>query len=43
LKQAFAMAPASKAARESLTEIKRSYKEYTEVCPHLSGLSFSHC
>ncbi|XP_039911838.1 rho family-interacting cell polarization regulator 2 isoform X3 [Hirundo rustica] len=30
MKQAFAMSPASKAARESLTEINRSYKEYTE-------------
>lgn len=34
MKQAFAMSPASKAARESLTEINRSYKEYTEVHPH---------
>nr|A9ZLX4.1 RecName: Full=Rho family-interacting cell polarization regulator 2; AltName: Full=Myogenesis-related and NCAM-associated protein [Coturnix japonica]BAF96640.1 neural cell adhesion molecule-associated protein [Coturnix japonica] len=30
MKQAFAMSPTSKAARESLTEINRSYKEYTE-------------
>ncbi|XP_031996256.1 rho family-interacting cell polarization regulator 2 isoform X2 [Hylobates moloch] len=30
MKQAFATSPASKAARESLTEINRSYKEYTE-------------
>uniref|UniRef100_A0A672TKB4 Rho family-interacting cell polarization regulator 2 n=1 Tax=Strigops habroptila TaxID=2489341 RepID=A0A672TKB4_STRHB len=30
MKQAFAVSPASKAARESLTEINRSYKEYTE-------------
>ncbi|XP_074061754.1 rho family-interacting cell polarization regulator 2 isoform X1 [Macrotis lagotis] len=30
MKQAFAISPASKAARESLTEINRSYKEYTE-------------
>ncbi|XP_051466064.1 rho family-interacting cell polarization regulator 2 isoform X2 [Apus apus] len=30
MKQAFAMSPASKAARESLTEINRSHKEYTE-------------
>ncbi|XP_076186234.1 rho family-interacting cell polarization regulator 2 isoform X2 [Aptenodytes patagonicus] len=30
MKQAFAMSPASKAARESLTEINRSSKEYTE-------------
>ncbi|XP_019379368.1 PREDICTED: protein FAM65B isoform X2 [Gavialis gangeticus] len=30
MKQAFAMSPASKAARESLSEINRSYKEYTE-------------
>ncbi|RLW13490.1 hypothetical protein DV515_00000093 [Chloebia gouldiae] len=30
MKQAFAMSPASKAARESLTEINRSYKEYME-------------
>ncbi|KAJ7395062.1 Protein FAM65B [Pitangus sulphuratus] len=30
MKQAFAMSPASKAARESLTEINKSYKEYTE-------------
>ncbi|KAM6101540.1 rho family-interacting cell polarization regulator 2 isoform 3-T3 [Theristicus caerulescens] len=30
MKQAFAMSPASKAARESLAEINRSYKEYTE-------------
>ncbi|KAM6176639.1 rho family-interacting cell polarization regulator 2 isoform 7-T7 [Erethizon dorsatum] len=30
MKQAFAMSPASKAARESLSEISRSYKEYTE-------------
>ncbi|XP_067393673.1 rho family-interacting cell polarization regulator 2 isoform X2 [Emydura macquarii macquarii] len=30
MKQAFAMSPISKAARESLSEINRSYKEYTE-------------
>nr|XP_048284121.1 rho family-interacting cell polarization regulator 2 isoform X2 [Myodes glareolus] len=30
MKQAFAASPASKAARESLSEINRSYKEYTE-------------
>uniref|UniRef100_A0A8D2CXH2 Rho family-interacting cell polarization regulator 2 n=1 Tax=Sciurus vulgaris TaxID=55149 RepID=A0A8D2CXH2_SCIVU len=30
MKQAFAASPASKAARESLSEIHRSYKEYTE-------------
>uniref|UniRef100_F7HUF3 Rho family-interacting cell polarization regulator 2 n=1 Tax=Callithrix jacchus TaxID=9483 RepID=F7HUF3_CALJA len=30
MKQAFATSPASKAARESLAEISRSYKEYTE-------------
>ncbi|XP_074841980.1 LOW QUALITY PROTEIN: rho family-interacting cell polarization regulator 2 [Carettochelys insculpta] len=30
MKQAFAMSPASKGARESLSEISRSYKEYTE-------------
>ncbi|XP_064219123.1 rho family-interacting cell polarization regulator 2 isoform X6 [Aotus nancymaae] len=30
MKQAFATFPASKAARESLSEINRSYKEYTE-------------
>ncbi|XP_008589931.1 PREDICTED: protein FAM65B-like [Galeopterus variegatus] len=30
MKQAFANSPASKAARESLSEINRSYKEYTE-------------
>ncbi|XP_075396851.1 rho family-interacting cell polarization regulator 2 isoform X1 [Tenrec ecaudatus] len=30
MKQAFAASPASKAARESLCEINRSYKEYTE-------------
>ncbi|XP_023555747.1 rho family-interacting cell polarization regulator 2 isoform X1 [Octodon degus] len=30
MKQAFAMSPASKAARESLSEINRSHKEYTE-------------
>uniref|UniRef100_A0A8C9BGZ6 Rho family-interacting cell polarization regulator 2 n=1 Tax=Phocoena sinus TaxID=42100 RepID=A0A8C9BGZ6_PHOSS len=30
MKQAFATSPASKAARESLSEIHRSYKEYTE-------------
>ncbi|XP_058411121.1 rho family-interacting cell polarization regulator 2 isoform X4 [Diceros bicornis minor] len=30
MKQAFATSPASKAARESLVEINRSYKEYTE-------------
>lgn len=41
MKQAFAMSPASKAARESLTEINWSYKEYTEVCLHPFGLSFS--
>lgn len=38
MKQAFAMSPASKAARESLTEINRSYKEYTEVQPHQFSL-----
>ncbi|KAL0623335.1 Rho family-interacting cell polarization regulator 2 [Plecturocebus cupreus] len=30
MKQAFATSPASKAARESLSEISRSYREYTE-------------
>ncbi|XP_064299208.1 rho family-interacting cell polarization regulator 2 isoform X2 [Phalacrocorax carbo] len=30
MKQAFAMSPTSKAARESLAEINRSHKEYTE-------------
>ncbi|XP_029446644.1 rho family-interacting cell polarization regulator 2 isoform X2 [Rhinatrema bivittatum] len=30
MKQAFAMSPSSKAARESLSEINKSYKEYTE-------------
>uniref|UniRef100_A0A8C3WBP3 Rho family-interacting cell polarization regulator 2 n=1 Tax=Catagonus wagneri TaxID=51154 RepID=A0A8C3WBP3_9CETA len=30
MKQAFATSPASRAARESLSEINRSYKEYTE-------------
>ncbi|XP_031802635.1 rho family-interacting cell polarization regulator 2 isoform X5 [Sarcophilus harrisii] len=30
MKQAFATSPASKAARESLSEINRSHKEYTE-------------
>uniref|UniRef100_A0A8C6W732 Rho family-interacting cell polarization regulator 2 n=1 Tax=Nannospalax galili TaxID=1026970 RepID=A0A8C6W732_NANGA len=30
MKQAFVSSPASKAARESLSEINRSYKEYTE-------------
>ncbi|XP_066102809.1 rho family-interacting cell polarization regulator 2 isoform X5 [Saccopteryx bilineata] len=30
MKQAFATSPASKAARESLSEVHRSYKEYTE-------------
>nr|XP_023411462.1 rho family-interacting cell polarization regulator 2 [Loxodonta africana] len=30
MKQAFATSPASRAARESLSEISRSYKEYTE-------------
>uniref|UniRef100_A0A8C8RKU0 Rho family-interacting cell polarization regulator 2 n=1 Tax=Pelusios castaneus TaxID=367368 RepID=A0A8C8RKU0_9SAUR len=39
MKQAFAMSPASKAARESLTEINRSYKEYTEVCAELFSLA----
>ncbi|EDL32494.1 RIKEN cDNA 6330500D04, isoform CRA_j [Mus musculus] len=36
MKQAFATSPASKAARESLSEINRSYKEYTEVNPAVS-------
>lgn len=43
MKQAFAMSPASKAARESLTEINRSYKEYTEVHPLRFSLRLSHC
>jgi len=43
MKQAFAMSPASKAARESLTEINRSYKEYTEVHPHLFSLLLLRC
>uniref|UniRef100_A0A8C0D151 Rho family-interacting cell polarization regulator 2 n=1 Tax=Balaenoptera musculus TaxID=9771 RepID=A0A8C0D151_BALMU len=30
MKQAFATSPASKAARESLSEVSRSYREYTE-------------
>uniref|UniRef100_A0A8D0GU90 Rho family-interacting cell polarization regulator 2 n=1 Tax=Sphenodon punctatus TaxID=8508 RepID=A0A8D0GU90_SPHPU len=30
MKQAFAISPASKAARESLSEVNKSYKEYTE-------------
>nr|XP_045726690.1 rho family-interacting cell polarization regulator 2-like [Mirounga angustirostris] len=32
MKQAFAASPSSRAARESLSEISRSYREYTEVC-----------
>lgn len=31
MKQAFASSPASRAARESLSEVHRSYREYTEV------------
>lgn len=31
MKQAFAASPSSRAARESLCEINKSYKEYTEV------------
>lgn len=31
MKQAFGMSPVSKAARESLSEINKSFKEYTEV------------
>uniref|UniRef100_A0A452HKW0 Rho family-interacting cell polarization regulator 2 n=1 Tax=Gopherus agassizii TaxID=38772 RepID=A0A452HKW0_9SAUR len=42
MKQAFAMSPASKAARESLSEINRSYKEYTEVCAVLCS-PVLHC
>nr|XP_008162677.1 rho family-interacting cell polarization regulator 2 isoform X3 [Chrysemys picta bellii] len=37
MKQAFAMSPASKAARESLSEINRSYKEYTENMCTIEG------
>lgn len=33
MKQAFGASPASRAARESLAEVHRSYKEYTEVGP----------
>ena len=32
MKQAFSASPSSRAARESLSEIGRSYREYTEVC-----------
>ncbi|CAM5090904.1 unnamed protein product [Eretmochelys imbricata] len=37
MKQAFAMSPASKGARESLSEINRSYKEYTENMCTIEG------
>uniref|UniRef100_UPI00398F20BE rho family-interacting cell polarization regulator 2 isoform X1 n=2 Tax=Pristiophorus japonicus TaxID=55135 RepID=UPI00398F20BE len=37
MKQAFAMSPSTKGARESLAEINRSYKEYTEALCLLEG------
>ncbi|XP_043364212.1 rho family-interacting cell polarization regulator 2 isoform X1 [Dermochelys coriacea] len=37
MKQAFAMSPASKGARDSLSEINRSYKEYTENMCSIEG------
>ncbi|XP_053102261.1 rho family-interacting cell polarization regulator 2 isoform X5 [Hemicordylus capensis] len=37
MKQAFGLSPASKAARESLSEIGKSYKEYTENMCTIEG------
>ncbi|XP_067857785.1 rho family-interacting cell polarization regulator 2 isoform X1 [Heptranchias perlo] len=37
MKQAFAMSPSTKGARESLAEISKSYKEYTEALCSLEG------
>nr|XP_034981058.1 rho family-interacting cell polarization regulator 2 isoform X4 [Zootoca vivipara]XP_034981059.1 rho family-interacting cell polarization regulator 2 isoform X4 [Zootoca vivipara] len=37
MKQAFGLSPASRAARESLTEINKSYKEYTENMCTIEG------
>ncbi|XP_061449639.1 rho family-interacting cell polarization regulator 2 isoform X2 [Rhineura floridana] len=37
MKQAFGLSPASKAARESLSEINKSYKEYTENMSTIEG------
>ncbi|XP_066479786.1 rho family-interacting cell polarization regulator 2 isoform X1 [Tiliqua scincoides] len=37
MKQAFGMSPASKAARESLSEINKSFKEYTENMCTIEG------
>ncbi|XP_054841653.1 rho family-interacting cell polarization regulator 2 [Eublepharis macularius] len=37
MKQAFGLSPASKAARESLSEINKSYKEYTENMCTIEG------
>ncbi|XP_060100111.1 rho family-interacting cell polarization regulator 2 [Heteronotia binoei] len=37
MKQAFGLSPASKAARESLSEISKSYKEYTENMCTIEG------
>lgn len=38
MKQAFTASPSTKGTRESLTEVNRRYKEYTEV----NSLSLSH-
>lgn len=38
MKQAFTASPSTKGTRESLTEVNRRYKEYTEV----SSLSHQH-
>ncbi|XP_077209109.1 rho family-interacting cell polarization regulator 2 isoform X1 [Paroedura picta] len=37
MKQAFGVSPASKAARESLSEVNKSYKEYTENMCTIEG------
>ncbi|KAM6453539.1 rho family-interacting cell polarization regulator 2 isoform 2-T2 [Liasis olivaceus] len=37
MKQAYGLSPASKAARESLSEINKSYKEYTESMCAIEG------
>ena len=43
MKQAFGASPASRAARESLSEVHRSYKEYTEVGPPPSARPACRC
>jgi hypothetical protein len=46
MKQAFSSSPSTKATKESIAEVNRRYKEYTEVRGHASrpaGLAYRWC